>query len=506
MLGRGRLRGEIVEESWMASPIGHGFLGAAIYLWSRPRGAPRPRAGMLLGAIVLANLPDSDFLVGFAIGRKYHHQHIHTIAFAVAVAALLAAAARAWRRPAGRVFVVSLLLVLSHLLADTFTMDTKAPYGSMLFWPITSRYYISSFPIFLDVWRGSWQLAFGYHNVNMALRELAIGLSLLGLVGLRCGWPRPQLMRLWGAAAAMVLVAAAADAPLAAAGERQMEAHLGRVEASGKPPVTGGRGILFSSSRFGNQDIFLIQPDGSGLRRLTDHEADEAMPVWSPDGERIVFESNRGGDWDIYTMRRDGSDVRRLTSHPAQDESPTWSHDGRFIIFTSDRGGNGAIYRIDAADGSGLTPVTTPGAQIDVVPSASPVAPEINFTSRTSLLPNWQIYRVPITGGEPVRISPQGGCRAKWSPDGKYLAYVSKGRHGTTDIWVFERSGGGLRRITRTPEYDYDPTWSPDGREICFARGREGKSGWDLWIVEVNTGALRRLTDRGAGDRYPCWR
>ena len=72
--------------------------------------------------------------------------------------------------------------------------------------------------------------------------------------------------------------------------------------------------------------------------------AQNFLPVFSPDGTRIAFTSNRDGNPEIYVMNRDGSNVRRLTNHPAVDATPTWSPNGTQIAFTSDRTGTPQIY------------------------------------------------------------------------------------------------------------------------------------------------------------------
>jgi TolB protein len=96
--------------------------------------------------------------------------------------------------------------------------------------------------------------------------------------------------------------------------------------------------IMFTSDRDGDFELYTIQPDGSGLRRLTSAPGNNAHSVWSPDGEWIVFSSGRMGFKDemalydrvpqpygeIFAMRADGSDVRQLTDNKWEDASPGW--------------------------------------------------------------------------------------------------------------------------------------------------------------------------------------
>ena len=81
------------------------------------------------------------------------------------------------------------------------------------------------------------------------------------------------------------------------------------------------------------------------------------LPAWSPDGSKLAFTSNRDGNAEIYVMNRDGSGVQRLTNHPSIDVTPTWSPTGTQLAFTSDRSGTPQIYIVNA-DGTQLQQIT----------------------------------------------------------------------------------------------------------------------------------------------------
>jgi len=79
------------------------------------------------------------------------------------------------------------------------------------------------------------------------------------------------------------------------------------------------------STRDDNDDIYVMNADGSGQTRLTDNPARDWAATWSPDGRLIAFRSDRDGSWEIYVMNADGSGQTRLTDNPADDWFPTWS-------------------------------------------------------------------------------------------------------------------------------------------------------------------------------------
>lgn len=110
--------------------------------------------------------------------------------------------------------------------------------------------------------------------------------------------------------------------------------------------------IVYAARQCRECGLFVITINGVVVRRLTSDPTD-AAPEASPDGRRVVFMSMRDGNWEIYIVNSDGTGLRRLTKDPAIDGLPTWSPDGNYIAFLSNRGGEWAIWVI-RPDGSGL--------------------------------------------------------------------------------------------------------------------------------------------------------
>ena len=104
-----------------------------------------------------------------------------------------------------------------------------------------------------------------------------------------------------------------------------------------------GKQVVFQSDRhdmmMGDRDIYMMQADGTAIKRLIHREESDETPVWSPDGSKIVFASNRAGkttgNFHIYVMNADGSDVVRILENDAmvEDARPQWSPDGSRILF-----------------------------------------------------------------------------------------------------------------------------------------------------------------------------
>ncbi len=80
-----------------------------------------------------------------------------------------------------------------------------------------------------------------------------------------------------------------------------------------------------STDRDGNEEVYVMNADGSSPVRLTNDPATDFGPAWSPDGSRIAFSTFRDGNFEIYVMNADGSNPINLTNDPAEDLTPAWS-------------------------------------------------------------------------------------------------------------------------------------------------------------------------------------
>jgi TolB protein len=131
-----------------------------------------------------------------------------------------------------------------------------------------------------------------------------------------------------------------------------------------------GSRIVFTSDRGGRSQIYVMGADGSNPQRISFGEGTYSTPVWSPRGDLVAFTKQAGGEFAIGVMRPDGSGERILTSG-FHNEGPTWAPNGRVLMFFRDRAGGGGpqLFSIDLT-GRNEQPVATPNFGSD--PAWSP--------------------------------------------------------------------------------------------------------------------------------------
>ncbi len=275
------------------------------------------------------------------------------------------------------------------------------------------------------------------------------------------------------------------------------------------PPAAFGDGlpqtIAFTSDRGcsssdgtalpSKSDIYLMNGDGSELRRLTT-TCLESLPAWSPDGAQIVFVSQRDGRPGLYVMNADGSSTHRVTPVGVWAERPDWSLGG--LIAFDDLSGIETI----RPDGSALTRVTSEGRD----PSWSPDGSRIAFTyDDASTNYQDQIAVVSSDGSDFERIA--RGTAPAFSPDGKHLAWADRDPQGAATLVVANADGTDPRAIVTIPtgmfnSYDLEPAWSPDSITLTY----DGGPNAEIFRVPATGGTPVRLTVSAAVDTTSAWR
>jgi Tol biopolymer transport system component len=261
------------------------------------------------------------------------------------------------------------------------------------------------------------------------------------------------------------------------------------------------------------KEIFVINGDGSGLRRLTRNTVADWEPAWSPDGRLILFASSRDGGHDLFVMNADGSGQRPLTPKPGTRGDPRWSPDGRAILFTVAPPGQprsasgfpfGDVYVLNA-DGSGQRNLTHTRESGEFDAAWSPNGQYIAFSRLAG--PPWgvRILVMNADGSGKRAVTPEfartgdRGITGAWSPDGRRIAFDEDDA-----IYVVNADGSGLRRLAQNAAFQ---DWSPDGRKLIFVRLRHPKqrppatapgapfrAGADLWVMNADGSGQRNLT------------
>ena len=216
--------------------------------------------------------------------------------------------------------------------------------------------------------------------------------------------------------------------------------------------------IAFASDRDGDLEIFVANADGSGTpTKLTDNSASDNFPEWSPDGSRILFTSLRNGNPEIYSMNADGSGQVNLSNHALTDDHAQWSPDGSQIVFESTRDGNSEIYRMNA-DGTAQTRLTDDAAD-DRIPSFAPASAIIAFVSNRD--GDYDVYRMNLDGSTVVNMSDDVGLNLQysWSRNGRFVVYASD-HNGDFELYRLDWFNNTLVQLTNNLFLDLQPSWS----------------------------------------------
>jgi Tol biopolymer transport system component len=235
-----------------------------------------------------------------------------------------------------------------------------------------------------------------------------------------------------------------------------------------------------------------VAPEGKTelAHRITSNDKDGADGLaWTPDGH-IVFTSYRSENLDLWMTDGKGSNLRQLTHGEGSNFEPSVSRDGGTIVFVSTRSGTESIWKMDIEGGN---PVQLGRNSLALFPKITPDGKDVVYGS-------WMgqgIFKIPVTGGEPIQLLSDSAFQPSVSPDGKLLA-VTKRRTDPPGNYldILPLAGSPSIRQFDIPVLAMTGTqlsWTPDSKGVIFLDSRDGVG--NLWLQPLAGGKPRPVTD-----------
>lgn len=184
-----------------------------------------------------------------------------------------------------------------------------------------------------------------------------------------------------------------------------------------------------------------------------------SAPAWSPDGTKIMFSSSMYGNPELFIADASGGRPKRLTYSAGGSTSPSWNpKTGQQVSFVSDRGGTPQVYMMDA-DGGNIAKVDLPDMGYVIDPAWSPNGQLLAFSWRRPD-GNYDIYLMDVVSHQLLQLTRDAGRneRPSWAPDGRHLVFEST-RTGSRQIWTMLADGSEPRQLTTVGENE-SPNWS----------------------------------------------
>jgi Tol biopolymer transport system component len=256
---------------------------------------------------------------------------------------------------------------------------------------------------------------------------------------------------------------------------------LSRGESTDRQPVYSpdGEWVAFSSNRGGGMNLWLVSTATGNLRRVTDAHVNWD-PAFTRDGRRLLWSSNRGGNFEIWTADVDGSGPRQVTHDGGNAENPTATPDGQWIAYSSGNPEKAGLWKI-RPDGSDATQVVKGRVSL---PDLSPDGRHVLYRVFSGKYPAvLKVVRLEDGQAEPFEIAVDARRRttvtlgrARFTPDGKAIAFVGQDESGASGVYVQDFAPGKDTTATRRRLAGFDPDvaaesfgMAPDGSRLVVA-------------------------------------
>ncbi len=341
---------------------------------------------------------------------------------------------------------------------------------------------------------------------------------------------------------------------------------LYRIKSVGDPKFSpDGKRIAFTVTEYSfkegksNSDIYMMNADGSGIRRLTTHDQGDWHPRWAPDGKSLLFLSTRESGTQVWRLPVDGGEAQKITNFSPGASGPVWSPNGKQVLFFThvfpgcgaddecnkklkedlDNGvvqahlADDLLYRhwnfwkdgrrihtfiFDIPSGEHLD--LTPGERdvpyyevggssgFDISPDGEEICISTNADSNHWETTNKDLWLVSAGGGDLENITDENeayDAHPRYSPDGRYIAYIlQKAPAYEADRFRLAIHDRKTReKIVLTEGFDNwvrDFEWAPDSRSIYFAADVDGSR--PIYKVDVTSKKMERIVDLRTIDAF----
>lgn len=270
--------------------------------------------------------------------------------------------------------------------------------------------------------------------------------------------------------------------------------------ATGRDGVARTR-IAFANNSSGHKEIWVMDYDGAGVKRLTDDRSISLLPRFAPDGRRLAYTSYKDGNPDLYLLDLGTGKARIGSNEQGLNIAGGFSPDGKKLLMTLSRGKSPNLFLKDF-DTNAMERLTSHfGA--DSTPTFSPDARQVAFVSDRSGNP--QIYVLDLNTKQARRLTNMNWCDAPaWSPTGEWIAFSGRTHNkDKMDIFLVDVTGSQVRQLTHGEGSNEDPSWSPDGRFLAFSSTRGKRS--QIWVMDADGSAPRLMAEVAGASSTPHW-